>query len=41
MKLKNGAIVGVRISRTSDTVRHLKKFRIISNENALLLLILC
>ena len=32
---------GKNFSRTRDTVRHLKTFRVISNEMAVLLLILC
>ena len=38
---KNGAVTKVRISGTRDTIRHLRTFRVISNEIPVLLLILC
>ena len=39
---KNGAVVKIykNFSRTRDTIRHLKTFRVISNEMLALLLIL-
>ena len=39
---KNGAVAGVHknFSETRDTIRHLKTFRVISNEMPVLLLIL-
>ena len=40
---KYGAVAGVykNFSETRDTIRHLKTFRVISNEMSVLLLILC
>ena len=38
---ENGAIVKIRIWVGSDTVKHLKEFRIISSEMQISLLILC